>query len=86
MITATMQGSTQEQQPDMAGMESGGSDWTACGRTDQGVDFTDDFEVGLILKLALIKATLPIKAQFNSTSSVLFELTKQTGQRNVALR
>ncbi|MBD1571056.1 tandem-95 repeat protein [Aliivibrio sp. S10_S31] len=38
----TMQGSTQEQQPDMAGMESGGSDWTSSGGQDQGVDFTDD--------------------------------------------
>ncbi|NAZ45098.1 tandem-95 repeat protein [Vibrio toranzoniae] len=38
----TMQGSTQEQQPDMAGMESGGSDWTSAGGQDQGVDFTDD--------------------------------------------
>ncbi|PTP15251.1 polymer-forming cytoskeletal family protein [Vibrio sp. 10N.286.51.C3] len=38
----TMQGSTQEQQPDMAGMESGGSDWTNAGGQDQGVDFTDD--------------------------------------------
>ncbi|WP_060981415.1 tandem-95 repeat protein [Vibrio splendidus] len=38
----TMQGSTQEQQPDMAGMESGGSDWTSSGDQDQGVDFTDD--------------------------------------------
>ncbi|WP_139137331.1 tandem-95 repeat protein, partial [Vibrio tasmaniensis] len=38
----TMQGSTQEQQPDIAGMESGGSDWTSSGGQDQGVDFTDD--------------------------------------------
>ncbi|WP_016798538.1 tandem-95 repeat protein [Vibrio cyclitrophicus] len=38
----TMQGSTQEQQPDMAGMESGGSDWTSSGGQEQGVDFTDD--------------------------------------------
>ncbi|WP_116870716.1 tandem-95 repeat protein [Vibrio splendidus] len=38
----TMQGSTQEQQTDMAGMESGGSDWTSAGGQDQGVDFTDD--------------------------------------------
>ncbi|MEZ8842802.1 tandem-95 repeat protein [Vibrio splendidus] len=38
----TMQGSSQEQQPDMAGMESGGSDWTSSGGQDQGVDFTDD--------------------------------------------
>ncbi|CAK2503904.1 Cadherin-like domain-containing protein [Vibrio crassostreae] len=38
----TMQGSTQEQQPDMAGMESGGSDWTSAGGQEQGVDFTDD--------------------------------------------
>ncbi|MEZ8744004.1 tandem-95 repeat protein [Vibrio sp. 10N.261.49.A5] len=38
----TMQSSTQEQQPDMAGMESGGSDWTSSGGQDQGVDFTDD--------------------------------------------
>ncbi|MEZ8852029.1 tandem-95 repeat protein [Vibrio cyclitrophicus] len=38
----TMQGSTQEQQTDMAGMESGGSDWTSSGGEDQGVDFTDD--------------------------------------------
>jgi len=38
----TMQGSTQEQQPDMAGMESGDSDWTSAGGQDQGVDFTDD--------------------------------------------
>lgn len=26
----------------MAGMESGGSDWTSAGGQDQGVDFTDD--------------------------------------------
>ncbi|MDW3135494.1 tandem-95 repeat protein [Vibrio sp. 1288] len=38
----TMQGSAQDQQPDMAGMESGGSDWTSAGGQDQGVDFTDD--------------------------------------------
>ncbi|PME15699.1 polymer-forming cytoskeletal family protein [Vibrio cyclitrophicus] len=38
----TMQGSTQEQQPDMAGMESGGSDWTSSGGQEQGIDFTDD--------------------------------------------
>ncbi|MFH4537758.1 tandem-95 repeat protein [Vibrio alginolyticus] len=38
----TMQGSAQDQQPDMAGMESGGSDWTSAGSQDQGVDFTDD--------------------------------------------
>ncbi|MCR9305554.1 tandem-95 repeat protein [Vibrio diabolicus] len=38
----TMQGSSQDQQPDMAGMESGGSDWTSAGGQDQGVDFTDD--------------------------------------------
>ncbi|EPI4817696.1 tandem-95 repeat protein [Vibrio alginolyticus] len=38
----TMQGSAQDQQPDMAGMESGGSDWTSVGGQDQGVDFTDD--------------------------------------------
>ncbi|MFL9792489.1 tandem-95 repeat protein [Vibrio cyclitrophicus] len=38
----TMQGSTQEQQTDMAGMESGGSDWTSSGGQEQGVDFTDD--------------------------------------------
>ncbi|MEZ8832204.1 tandem-95 repeat protein [Vibrio cyclitrophicus] len=38
----TMQGSTQEQQPDMAGIESGGSDWTISGGQEQGVDFTDD--------------------------------------------
>ncbi|MDW1575702.1 tandem-95 repeat protein [Vibrio sp. Vb2880] len=38
----TMQGSAQDQQPDMAGMESGGSDWTSAGDQDQGVDFTDD--------------------------------------------
>ncbi|CAK2998293.1 Carboxypeptidase family protein [Vibrio crassostreae] len=38
----TMQGTTQEQQPDMAGMESGGSDWTSAGGQDEGVDFTDD--------------------------------------------
>ncbi|EKO3869464.1 tandem-95 repeat protein [Vibrio harveyi] len=37
-----MQGSAQDQQPDMAGMESGGSDWTSAGGQDQGVDFTDD--------------------------------------------
>ncbi|HDM8167488.1 TPA: tandem-95 repeat protein [Vibrio harveyi] len=38
----TMQGSAQDQQPDMAGMESGGSDWTSAGGQEQGVDFTDD--------------------------------------------
>ncbi|MFA0639875.1 tandem-95 repeat protein [Vibrio cyclitrophicus] len=38
----TMQGSTQEQQPDLAGMESGGSDWTSSGGQEQGIDFTDD--------------------------------------------
>ncbi len=38
----TMQSSAQDQQPDMAGMESGGSDWTSAGGQDQGVDFTDD--------------------------------------------
>ncbi|NAZ92772.1 tandem-95 repeat protein [Vibrio toranzoniae] len=38
----TMQGSTQEQQADMAGMESGSSDWTSSGGQEQGVDFTDD--------------------------------------------
>ncbi|EKO3803622.1 tandem-95 repeat protein [Vibrio harveyi] len=38
----TMQGSAQDQQPDMAGMESGGGDWTSAGGQDQGVDFTDD--------------------------------------------
>ncbi len=38
----TMQGSAQDQQPDIAGMESGGSDWTSAGGQDQGVDFTDD--------------------------------------------
>ncbi|MBS9954448.1 tandem-95 repeat protein [Vibrio alginolyticus] len=38
----TMQGSAQDQQPDMAGMESGGSDWTSAVGQDQGVDFTDD--------------------------------------------
>ncbi|HHF3003522.1 TPA: tandem-95 repeat protein [Vibrio diabolicus] len=38
----TMQGSAQDRQPDMAGMESGGSDWTSAGGQDQGVDFTDD--------------------------------------------
>ncbi|EJG0479211.1 tandem-95 repeat protein [Vibrio alginolyticus] len=38
----TMQGSAQDQQPDMAGMESGGIDWTSAGGQDQGVDFTDD--------------------------------------------
>ncbi|OED78814.1 polymer-forming cytoskeletal family protein [Vibrio cyclitrophicus ZF65] len=38
----TMQGATQEQQPDMAGMESGGSDWTSSGGQEQGIDFTDD--------------------------------------------
>lgn len=38
----TMQGSTQEQQPDMGGMESGSNDWTSTDSQDQGVDFTDD--------------------------------------------
>jgi hypothetical protein len=38
----TMQGSTQEQQPDMAGMESGDNDWTSTGSPEQGIDFTDD--------------------------------------------